>query len=100
MGATPPIGSISPKYVQWSQKNRQAKLSRQNSYMNGRRFGIAALACWMGRNMPNDFHNPRVLVADDESVIADTLVMILKQAGFDARAVYSGEDALVQAESF
>ena len=37
---------------------------------------------------------PRVLVADDERVIADTLAIILNQAGFDATAVYSGEKAV------
>jgi DNA-binding response OmpR family regulator len=37
---------------------------------------------------------PRVLVADDERVIADTLAMILNQSGFNARAVYSGEKAV------
>ena len=43
---------------------------------------------------------PKVLVADDESVIADTLAMILNQSGFEARAVYSGEKALELAASF
>jgi len=43
---------------------------------------------------------PRVLVADDEHVIADTLAIILNQSGFDARAVYSGEKALELAETF
>ena len=43
---------------------------------------------------------PRVLVADDERVIADTLAMILNQSGFEARAVYSGERALEEASSF
>ncbi len=43
---------------------------------------------------------PKVLVADDERVIADTLAMILNQSGFDTRAVYSGEKALELAESF
>jgi DNA-binding response OmpR family regulator len=33
----------------------------------------------------------KVLVADDEQVIANTLAIILNRAGFDARAVYSGE---------
>ena len=42
---------------------------------------------------------PKVLVADDERVIADTLVIILNQAGFDATAVYSGESALEVAET-
>lgn len=35
----------------------------------------------------------RVLVVDDERLVANTLALILKQKGFDARAVYSGEDA-------
>jgi CheY-like chemotaxis protein len=43
---------------------------------------------------------PKVLVVDDERVIADTLAMILNQSGFDARAVYSGEKAVEQASSF
>ena len=43
---------------------------------------------------------PKVLVADDERVIADTLAMILNQSGFDARAVYSGETALEMAPVF
>ena len=37
---------------------------------------------------------PKVLVVDDERVIADTLAMILNQSGFEAKAVYSGEKAL------
>ena len=43
---------------------------------------------------------PRVLVADDEQVIANTLAIILNQAGFDARAVYSGEKALEALDTF
>lgn len=35
----------------------------------------------------------RVLVVDDEKIVADTLVMILRGSGKEARAVYSGEDA-------
>jgi CheY-like chemotaxis protein len=50
--------------------------------------------------MPTTTNKPKVLVADDEPVIADTLAMILNQSGFDARAVYSGEKALELAESF
>jgi CheY-like chemotaxis protein len=50
--------------------------------------------------MPTTTQKPRVLVADDERVIADTLSMILNQSGFEARAVYSGEGALELAESF
>ncbi len=47
-----------------------------------------------------DTKKPKVLVADDERVIADTLAMILDQSGFDARAVYSGEKALELAPTF
>ncbi len=43
---------------------------------------------------------PRVLVADDEQVIANTLAIILNQAGFEARAVYSGEKVIEALESF
>jgi CheY-like chemotaxis protein len=35
-----------------------------------------------------------VLVADDERVIADTLQTILNQNGFEAVAVYDGQDAV------
>jgi CheY-like chemotaxis protein len=42
----------------------------------------------------------RVLVADDEQVIANTLAIILNQAGFEARAVYSGEKAIEALDSF
>lgn len=51
--------------------------------------------------MPEVTNNrPKVLVADDERVIADTLTMILNQSGFEARAVYSGEKALELAPTF
>ena len=50
--------------------------------------------------MPENTAKPKVLVADDERVIADTLAMILNQSGFDARAVYSGEKALELATTF
>src|SRR5215475_8682098 len=40
---------------------------------------------------------PRVLVVDDERVIADTLATILNQSGFEATAVYSGSDAVDRA---
>jgi CheY-like chemotaxis protein len=43
---------------------------------------------------------PKVLVADDEQVIANTLAIILNQSGFEARAVYSGEKALELLDSF
>jgi CheY-like chemotaxis protein len=43
---------------------------------------------------------PKVLVADDEQVIANTLAIILNQAGFEARAVFSGEKAVELLDSF
>ena len=45
-------------------------------------------------------YKPRVLVADDEQVIANTLAIILNQAGFEARAVFSGEKAVEALDSF
>jgi CheY-like chemotaxis protein len=50
--------------------------------------------------MPDHTAKPKVLVVDDERVIADTLAMILNQSGFEARAVYSGEKALEMAPAF
>lgn len=40
---------------------------------------------------------PKVLVVDDERVIADTLAIILNQQGYDAAAVYSGTSAVERA---
>jgi CheY-like chemotaxis protein len=50
--------------------------------------------------MPESPAKPKVLIADDEQVIANTLAMILNQSGFDARPVYSGEKALELAVTF
>ncbi len=50
--------------------------------------------------MPENARKPRVLVADDERVIADTLAMILNQSGFEARVAYTGEKALELAGTF
>jgi DNA-binding NtrC family response regulator len=43
--------------------------------------------------MPGDRVPRRVLVVDDERVIADSLAMILRGRGFETRAAYSGEEA-------
>jgi CheY-like chemotaxis protein len=47
-----------------------------------------------------DSNRPRrkVLVVDDEKVIADTLAIILNQNGYDASAVYSGKSAVERAQ--
>ena len=50
--------------------------------------------------MPEKAVKPKVLVADDEPVIADTLAMTLNQSGFEARAAYSGERAIELAKAF
>ena len=42
---------------------------------------------------------PKVLVVDDERVIADTLAIILNQHGYDASAVYTGEEAVEAARA-
>jgi CheY-like chemotaxis protein len=47
-----------------------------------------------GGSMTENKAKPRVIVADDEHVIADTLAIILNRAGFDASAVYTGSDAV------
>jgi DNA-binding response OmpR family regulator len=44
--------------------------------------------------MSDSPQKPKVLVADDERVIADTLAIILNQSGFEATAVYTGEKAV------
>ena len=41
----------------------------------------------------------KILVVDDERVIADTLAIILNQHGFDASAVYTGTAAVERARS-
>jgi DNA-binding response OmpR family regulator len=42
----------------------------------------------------------RVLVADDEPNIADTLARILQTRGYEAAAVHSGEEAVALASTF
>lgn len=41
---------------------------------------------------------PRILVVDDEKVIADTIVQILNRNGFIAEAAYGGEEAIDKAK--
>ncbi len=50
--------------------------------------------------MSENHLKPKVLVVDDERIIADTLAMILNQSGFQARAVYSGEKAVELASTY
>ena len=39
----------------------------------------------------------RILIVDDEQVIADTLSLIFGKGGFDTRVAYSTDDALLRA---
>jgi len=52
------------------------------------------------RNIPRKREIPRVLVVDDEELIADTLTEILKRNGFNAMGTYSGKQALQIARRF
>lgn len=61
---------------------------------------MCAAGAYSLRDMTNGNAKPKVLVADDEQVIANTLAIILNQAGFEARAVYSGENALETVDAF
>jgi len=42
----------------------------------------------------------RILVVDDECLIADTLGLILRRHGYEAKVAYSADDALECARSF
>jgi len=45
----------------------------------------------------SDTPSPRILVVDDEKLIADTIVQILNRNGFIAEAAYSGQEAIDKA---
>lgn len=42
----------------------------------------------------------RVLIVDDDRLVADTLALIFGKSGFEAKAVYSADDALICARAF
>jgi DNA-binding NtrC family response regulator len=50
--------------------------------------------------MPANLRLVRVLVVDDERVIADTLTTILSARGYRARAAYDAEQAIALAAEF
>src|ERR1700759_3952254 len=62
-------------------------------------FFCRASAVSQRERMSESQAKPKVLVADDERAIADTLSIILNQAGFEATAVYSGEKAVETAKT-
>lgn len=43
---------------------------------------------------------PKVLISDDERIIADTLALILNKDGYETRAAYTSKDALELAAQF
>jgi len=45
-------------------------------------------------DLDNSARFPRILVVDDEVIIADTIVQILNRNGFIAEAAYSGAEAI------
>jgi CheY-like chemotaxis protein len=47
-----------------------------------------------------DLRKPKVLIVDDEQIIANTLAMILSRAGYDALTAYCGETAVEVALRF
>lgn len=50
--------------------------------------------------MPSPAEQTKVLIADDERLIADTLSLILCKDGYEARAVYTCRNALEVAPEF
>ncbi len=50
--------------------------------------------------MPSPCSRPKVLISDDEHIIADTLALILNKGGFETRAVYTSKNALELASQF
>ena len=48
--------------------------------------------------MPDVSGRARVLIVDDEQVIADTLALILNKNGYSTRVAYNGEEAVRLAE--
>jgi DNA-binding response OmpR family regulator len=47
-----------------------------------------------------EHYRPRILVADDERLIANTLGTILTRSGFDATVVYDGQQAVDTARAW
>jgi CheY-like chemotaxis protein len=52
----------------------------------------------LGNESDSESSAPRILVVDDEKVIADTIVQILNRNGFIAEAAYGGEEAIGKAK--
>jgi CheY-like chemotaxis protein len=77
-----------PGFNQHMQQDAQEPDTRQNKH------GAAPLS---GAQADGLESGPRILVVDDEQLIADTLVRILNLSGFVATAAYSGSSAIAMA---
>jgi CheY-like chemotaxis protein len=53
-----------------------------------------------GQASPHEGTLRKILIADDEHVIADTLAIILRASGFDTFAVYDGANAVEKARAW
>lgn len=60
--------------------------------------GILPDAQILTDDLSTDVRKPTVLVVDDEGLIADSIVEILKDHGYDATATYGGYAAISMAE--
>lgn len=49
---------------------------------------------------PQTEQRPRIVVVDDEHIVADTLAEILSLHGYESKALYSGEAAVAGAQEF
>ena len=50
--------------------------------------------------MDTEASKPRVLIVDDEKIVADSYALILQLENYDARAVYCAEDAVAILPTF
>lgn len=71
---------------------QQRKQRSKDTAMNGTRNSPIVS---VGKTSPRESqYRPRVLVVDDESVIADTIAKILFISGYETTAAYDGDGAL------
>jgi DNA-binding NtrC family response regulator len=52
----------------------------------------------MDPSFKGNHHRPRILVVDDEQLIADTFALVLQKSGYHAVAAHSAEQAIGMAE--
>jgi CheY-like chemotaxis protein len=70
-------------------------------YLSGELENASMKPFWVAKDLTEQkIASPRVLVVDDQKLIADTLAEILSESGFEAIAVYDAHQALEIASSF